>query len=60
MVTLATAHPAKFPDAVEECTGIVPKLPAIYQDLFLKDEVSLSAKNNFNHLKKIILERVLG
>jgi threonine synthase len=24
MVTLATAHPAKFPDAVEAATGIRP------------------------------------
>jgi threonine synthase len=27
MVTLATAHPAKFPDAVHEATGISPGLP---------------------------------
>ena len=28
MVTLATAHPAKFPDAVERATGLRPALPA--------------------------------
>ncbi len=28
VVTLATAHPAKFPDAVETATGIRPPLPA--------------------------------
>ena len=28
VVTLATAHPAKFPDAVERATGIRPSLPA--------------------------------
>ncbi len=28
MVVLATAHPAKFPDAVEEACGIRPALPA--------------------------------
>jgi threonine synthase len=28
MVSLATAHPAKFPDAVEEATGQRPPLPA--------------------------------
>jgi threonine synthase len=27
LVTLATAHPAKFPDAVERATGRRPKLP---------------------------------
>ena len=28
VVTLATAHPAKFPDAVERATGVRPALPA--------------------------------
>ena len=27
MITLATAHPAKFPDAVEDATGMRPPLP---------------------------------
>ena len=27
MVTLATAHPAKFPDAVEKASGVRPGLP---------------------------------
>ena len=27
IVTLATAHPAKFPDAVQAATGVVPELP---------------------------------
>jgi threonine synthase len=27
LVTLATAHPAKFPDAVEAATGIRPHCP---------------------------------
>ena len=33
-VTLATAHPAKFPDAVEKATGIRPPLPAHLANLF--------------------------
>jgi threonine synthase len=33
-VTLATAHPAKFPDAVERATGVRPSLPAHLADLF--------------------------
>ena len=28
VVTLATAHPAKFPEAVERATGQVPEAPA--------------------------------
>ena len=38
MVALATAHPAKFPDAVEQATGIRPPLPARLADLFERDE----------------------
>ena len=34
MVTLATAHPAKFPDAVEDATGARPALPERMADLF--------------------------
>lgn len=38
VVTLATAHPAKFRDAVERATGVRPALPARVGDLFERDE----------------------
>ncbi|HEY6817322.1 MAG TPA: threonine synthase [Croceibacterium sp.] len=38
IVTLATAHPAKFPDAVERATGQRPTLPARVGDLFDREE----------------------
>jgi threonine synthase len=38
MITLATAHPAKFPDAVEKATGARPALPARMADLFERSE----------------------
>jgi threonine synthase len=38
MVCLATAHPAKFPDAVERATGTRPALPAGLADLFERPE----------------------
>ena len=37
-VTMATAHPAKFPDAVEAATGIRPALPDRLADLFDRPE----------------------
>ncbi|WP_439107779.1 threonine synthase [Congregibacter sp.] len=38
-VTLATAHPAKFPDAIEQAAvGTAPQLPAHLADLFDLDE----------------------
>ena len=38
IVTLATAHPAKFRDAVERATGQRPPLPARVGDLFQREE----------------------
>ena len=38
MVALATAHPAKFPDAVERATGIRPELPDRLAGLFDRPE----------------------
>ncbi len=38
VVTLATAHPAKFRDAVERATGVRPSLPARLGNLFEREE----------------------
>ena len=38
LVALATAHPAKFPDAVERATGVRPALPARLADLYAREE----------------------
>jgi threonine synthase len=38
MITLATAHPAKFPDAVERATGRRPELPPFLAELFDRPE----------------------
>ncbi len=38
MVAMATAHPAKFPDAMERATGHRPALPPRMSDLFEREE----------------------
>ncbi len=38
VICIGTAHPAKFPDAVEAATGIRPPLPERLADLFDKTE----------------------
>jgi threonine synthase len=38
VVCMATAHPAKFPDAVEQATGVRPALPEHLADLFDRPE----------------------
>jgi threonine synthase len=37
-IVLSTAHPAKFPDAVEAATGVHPRLPDHLADLFDRPE----------------------
>jgi threonine synthase len=38
VVVASTAHPAKFPDAVEQATGFRPPLPARMADLYEREE----------------------
>lgn len=38
VITLATAHPAKFPETVEAATGTTPGLPPACADLFARPE----------------------
>jgi threonine synthase len=45
-ITLATAHPAKFPDAVQQATGITPALPAHMADLYQREEVITPLAND--------------
>ena len=54
-VTLATAHPAKFPDAVKEAAGINPALPPHLADLFTREERSTPMANDAATLKQWIL-----
>lgn len=46
MLTLATAHPAKFPDAVERATGIRPVLPLHLENLFDLPERTVELPND--------------
>jgi threonine synthase len=57
MVTLATAHPAKFPDAVERAIGIRPGLPPHMADLFDLPERVTRVENDVEAIKSLILDR---
>ncbi|MEO9650605.1 MAG: threonine synthase [Roseobacter sp.] len=54
MVTLATAHPAKFPAAVKDASGIHPPLPARMGDLYDRDERVTRVPNDLDALKNHI------
>ena len=59
-VVLATAHPAKFPDAVEQATGQRPALPDRLADLYRRPERMENLANEAEALKRLIRARIAG
>mgnify|MGYP006275746927 FL=1 len=57
MVTLATAHPAKFPDAVEAATGLRPPLPKRMADLYERPERVTAVPNDLTALEDLVTQR---
>lgn len=58
MVTLATAHPAKFPAAVEAATGVHPPLPPRMETLYERSERVTEVPNDLGALQTLIRERI--
>jgi threonine synthase len=58
IVTLATAHPAKFPDAVEAAMGHRPALPAKVGGLMAKPETFTQLPNDLGQLKAFVRQHV--
>ncbi len=54
MVAMATAHPAKFPDAVERACGLRPELPAALADLYQREESLTSLPNDLAGLMSFV------
>ncbi|MCC6983044.1 MAG: threonine synthase [Bauldia sp.] len=54
MVTLSTAHPAKFPDAVQAATGITPTLPAHLAGLMERTERVTTLGNDIGAVESYI------
>jgi threonine synthase len=57
MVALATAHPAKFADAVEQATGVRPPLPSALGEIMEKPERVAVLPNNIATVARFIRER---
>ena len=57
VVALATAHPSKFPEAVERATGIKPALPPHLADLMHRPERFTVLPNEQASLERFIRER---
>ena len=58
MITLATAHPAKFPDAVQAAMGTRPALPPRMADLFARTERVTRQPNDLKSLQSLVRERI--
>ncbi|MEP3049984.1 MAG: threonine synthase [Erythrobacter sp.] len=56
IITLATAHPAKFSDAVERATGVRPSLPARVGDLFSRAEHYTELPGEYDAVRDFVLE----
>lgn len=58
IVLLATAHPAKFPDAVEQAIGMRPTLPDHLSDLFEREEIMTEQKNDRVKVQSFVKEQI--
>jgi threonine synthase len=58
VVTLACAHPAKFPDAVEQATGIRPALPPHLADLMDRAEHLMVMPNDLQKITAYIRSEI--
>ncbi len=59
VVTLATAHPGKFRDAVERATGMRPALPVRVGDLFRREEKLTTLPNDYAALCRYVAEHAV-
>ena len=57
-IVLATAHPAKFPDAVEQATGVRPHLPPHLADLFDREERCDTLANDLATVQAYVRDKV--
>jgi threonine synthase len=54
-IFLETAHPVKFPDAVEQSIGEIINIPGSLKDMMSRDKNSLVMKPRYNELKEYLL-----
>ena len=58
IITLATAHPAKFPEAIKKSLGFEAKLPNFLADLADRKEKMEILPNDIEVVKKFIGENI--
>jgi threonine synthase len=55
-IVLETAHPVKFPDAVESCIGKSIEIPEAVQSIMDKEKKSVLIKADYNQFKEYLLK----
>ncbi|MBT8005607.1 MAG: threonine synthase, partial [Rhodospirillales bacterium] len=58
VISIATAHPAKFPDAVEEASGVRPALPDHLSDLLEREERYDTLANDLSTAQAYVLQKL--
>jgi threonine synthase len=58
MIALATAHPAKFPDAVRAASGIEPVLPPGFDSVLEAREQFTTIANDAKAVEALIADHV--
>ncbi|MCQ8240906.1 threonine synthase [Rhizosaccharibacter radicis] len=59
-VAMATAHPAKFPDAIEAATGLRPPLPPRLDDLYEREERFRTVANRLSEVQGAVRNAVFS
>ena len=54
VIVAATAHPAKFPDAMEKAVGFRPALPAALADLYDRSEKLVHSANRLDQIESLV------
>ncbi|CAH0293071.1 threonine synthase [Chryseobacterium sp. Bi04] len=55
---LGTAHPVKFPEAVEKATAIKVEIPEALSDLMKKEKKTVEISSDFKELKRFLLSKI--
>lgn len=55
-IFLETAHPVKFPEAIEKATGKNPEVPLVLAELMKQEKVTTEINPDFEELKRFLLK----
>ncbi len=57
VIAAATAHPAKFPDAMQKAVGTRPPLPPHLSGLYEREEFFTRAPNSWSHIARLVEQK---